>query len=89
MHRGSLCFSNELTSRPFDPCPSHTEKKWQCRSPMICGDVIYASWLTLKGLCDEIPPFVANENLVIMFVILLLGREVCLDYLLFGLRGLT
>ena len=35
------------------------------------------------------PPLVANENLVIIFVILLFGREVCLDYLLFGLRGLT
>lgn len=67
---GSLCFRSPLTSLPFYPWPSQTEKKWQCFNPIIWGDVIYASWLVLYGLCAAIPPFVANENLVTTFEIL-------------------
>ena len=37
---GSLCLSSPLTSRPFYPWPSQTEKKWQCFRPMMCGDVM-------------------------------------------------
>ena len=35
----------------------------------MCGFVIYASWLTLYGLWDEMPPFVAKENLVTQLLI--------------------
>lgn len=36
----------------------------------MCGFVMYASWFTLNGLLAEMPPFVANENFVMMLVIL-------------------
>ena len=40
---GSLFFKNVLTSLPYYPCPSQTEKKWQYFKPQKWGTVIQLS----------------------------------------------
>lgn len=46
----------------------------------MCGDVIYASWLVLYGLCAAIPPLVANENFVTTLLILFFDELLALAF---------
>jgi len=76
----SIDLTNSLTSLPFTPWPSHTEKKWVLLYSPRCGRTRKESWLTLLGFFGEYPVLVANANFVTQlsnFLLACLGWTVC------------